>query len=62
MSRRKSAIPKKQRYNKEFIRTVAKSYGVVRLTDKDAKRAHIAAAKYNDAQDYYDALKRFFLN
>ena len=54
---------KGQKYDKGFIEAVAYAQrGIKKLSDKDAKRAHKMASRFNDGQDYYDALKEFFNN
>ena len=50
------------KYDEKFIKNVAKNILGKDISEKDAKRAHEVAKRYNDAQDYYDALKDFFLN
>ncbi len=47
-----------------FIISVARDRNIPlnKLTSDALKRAHSAASKYNEPQDYYDALKDFFNN
>ena len=51
-----------QKYDPNFIRQIASMFGHNNVSDKDCKRAHDQAKRYNDAQDYLDALKKFFGN
>ena len=46
--------------NLELIKDIARENGYNDISEKDVKRAHDFASKYNDPQDYLDALKEFF--
>jgi len=52
-----------QKYDPEFIKKVAKDFGITDLTDADCQRAHkMASNNSSNGQDYYDQLKEFFNN
>lgn len=44
----------------EFIKDVARDYGLLNLTEQNIKDAHIFANEYPD--DYYYRLKEYFAN
>ena len=51
----------KQKLDINFIKSVAKDFGH-NISDADAKKAHKDATYHSgNPQDYYDALKRYFL-
>lgn len=54
-----SANPRLQ-INPNLIKDIARENGYNDINDKDVKRAHDFASKYNDPQDYLDAIKEFF--
>ena len=56
------AASKPSKSDADFIRQVAADHGHRSISDEDVARAHAAASKYNDPQDYYDRLKEFFNN
>lgn len=49
------------KYDEKYIKDVAKDRGHS-ITPADAKKAHNYAKKYKNGQDYYDALKDYFIN